>query len=104
MNSEKRSLFATTRPSPAAAIVTLDDEMAPIRALEGEWARRMGIEDAPYRRALAEGFRAETQRWSEKEGEVVSDEPQGPPPETIFDTETPARGDHRRDKQSPDDL
>jgi hypothetical protein len=83
-------------------ILTPEDLMTPIRALEDEWARRMGIEDAPFRDVTAKQCATETQKFDEKKGEVVADSQPDKLPESIFETETPGRKDCIRDKRSPD--
>lgn len=102
MSSTRNRLFATTRPTMSIHILTPEDQMTPIRALEEVWARRMGIEDAPFRDVVAAKCATETQKFSEEKGEVVTDEKSDQLPESVFETETPARGDCARDKQSSD--
>jgi hypothetical protein len=102
MSSTRNRLFATTRPTLSIHILTSEDQMTPIRALEDEWARRMGIEDAPFRDVVAASCATETQKFDDGKGEVVPDEKPDKLPESVFETETPARGDCARDKQSPD--
>jgi|GEM_PF-3417132 len=100
--TRNNKLFATTRPTMSIHILTSEDQMTPIRSLEEVWARRMGIEDAPFRAVVAAKCATETQKFSEEKGEVVTDEKSDQMPESVFETETPARGDCTRDKQSPD--
>jgi hypothetical protein len=102
MPPTRTRLFTTTRPTMSIHILTPEDQMTPIRALEDEWARRMGIEDAPFRDSVATTVATETQKFSEEKEEVVTDEKSDKLPESVFETETPARGDTARDKQSPD--
>ncbi len=99
MSSTRNRLFATTRPTMSIHILTPEDQMTPIRALEEVWARRMGIEDAPFRDLVAAKCATETQKVKD---EVEPDEKPDKLPESITETETPARGDCIRDKQSPD--
>lgn len=102
MSSTRNRLFATTRPTMSIHILTPEDQMTPIRALEEVWARRMGIEDAPFRDVVATKCATETQRFDDEKGEVVPDEKADKLPESIFETETPGRKDCIRDKRSPD--
>ena len=97
---QPRTLFVTTRPSPAAGL-TFPNSDAEGTQLEKEWARRMGLEQAPFRMA---GVSTASDTYTRDGADHARDmeSPDELPGHTYYETETHDGKDKTRDSQSPD--
>jgi hypothetical protein len=98
---QPRTLFVTTRPSPAQGLEFPSSD-AEMTQMEQDWARRVGLEDAPFR--MGAGAKTVTDTYT-KDGTDEARDVESPdelPGHTYYETETHNGKDKTRDAQSPD--
>lgn len=101
--SPRPALFVNVRPSRAEAMTSPSEVARAVRASEAAWARRAGIEDAPFRRAAAsrDDFSTINETMTANGGDVVQDKQSPDFADSEYATDT-ERGKQVRDRQSPD--
>jgi hypothetical protein len=96
-------LFVNARPSRAEAMIAPSEVARAVRASEVAWARRAGIEDAPFRVAAAsrDDFSTINETMTGNGGDAVQDKQSPDFADSEYATDT-ERGKQVRDRQSPD--